>query len=176
VLLRLTNAAREFGADVVINCTADNPLVSPEYARHLADYHVANHHDYSKTEELPFGTFSYVLSVPAMEKACKMKEESDTEVWGGYFTQTGAFRWGAMEVDDPAVRWPELRLTVDTPEDFQLMESIFEELYRPGNLFSLSEVVELCRERPELLAINADVAQKAGIPIRYRRTEETHAD
>ena len=81
-----------------------------------------------------------------------------------------------MSVDDPGVRWPELRLTVDTPDDFQLMERIFDELYRPGDLFSLSDVVALCRERPELPAINAKVTQKAGIPIHYRETAGAHAD
>ena len=168
VLLRLTQAARHFNIDTVISCTADNPFVDPEYIDRLADFHLEHGHDFSNTEGLPFGTFSYTLSRPAMEKACEIKAECDTEVWGGYFTQTGRFRWGTMQVTDPQVRWPELRLTVDTPEDFEFVSRIFDELYEPGKTFSLQEIVELCRKQPDLVAMNAGVQQKPGKPIRVK--------
>ena len=168
VLERLTGAARAFGLDVVVSCTADNPFVDPIWADRAVAHHVEHCLDFTRIAGLPFGTFSYVLSVAAMAEACRIKDEVDTEVWGGYFTETGRFRCGVLEVDDPAVRWPELRLTVDTPEDFALAERIFEALHRPGEVFPLAEIVALCRRRPELQAINAAVRQKAGRPIRLR--------
>lgn len=171
VLLRLTHAADQFGIETVISCTADNPFVDPEYIDHLVDFHLEHGHDYSKTEGLPFGTFAYALSYPAMVKACKIKAKVDTEVWGGYFTETGQFSCGVMHVDDPSVRWPELRLTVDTPEDFELVTRIFDELYTAGGVFSLRAIVDLCRQRPDLVAINAKVQQKPAPAIEFRRHE-----
>lgn len=171
VLLRLTNAAAQFNVDTVVSCTADNPFVDPEYIDRLVDYHLAHGHDYSRTEGLPFGTFAYTLSYPAMVRACEIKATTETEVWGGYFTQTGQFTWGEMVVDDPAVRWPQLRLTVDTPADFELIERIFDELYKAGSVFSLRDIVNLLRRRPDLVAINADVQQKPGRPIELRPGE-----
>lgn len=168
VLLRLTQAAEVFGVDTVVSCTADNPFVDPEYIDRLLDFHLKHNHDFSNTEGLPWGTFSYALSYPAMVTACGIKAERDTEVWGGYFTETGLFNWGTMVVDDPAVRWPELRLTVDTPEDFDLVTRIFGELYTPGTIFPLREIVTLCRRKPELPAINASVKQMPGIPIKIK--------
>jgi len=168
VLLRITNAAQQFNVNTVISCTADNPFVDPIYIDRLVDYHHQNQHDYSRSVGLPFGTFAYALAYPAMVRACKLKAEKDTEVWGGYFTETGMFSWGTMSVTDPAVHWPELRLTVDTPEDFELVTRIFEELYQPGKVFSLEEIVALCRRRPDLVAINATVQQKPGKPIRVK--------
>jgi spore coat polysaccharide biosynthesis protein SpsF len=168
VLVRLTRAAQEFHVDTAVNCTADNPFVDPEYLDRLVEFHSAHHYDYSKSYGLPFGTFSYATSRSAMERACAMKAETDTEVWGGYFTDTGNFSWGVMEVTDQRVRWPELRLTVDTPKDFELVTRIFEELYQPGRTFPLEAIVELCRKRPDLVAINALVEQKPGIPIRLK--------
>lgn len=168
VLLRLTEAAAEFGADTIISCTGDNPFVDPEYVDRLVDFHLERQNDFSKSEGLPFGAFAYALSYPAMVKACELKDEIDTEVWGSYFTDTGRFRWSIMQVRDPKVRWPELRLTVDTPEDFELVERIFDELYKRGKVFSLAAIVDLCRRRPDLTAINATVQQKAGLPIRLK--------
>jgi len=168
VLLRLTNAAREYGLDTVVNCTADNPFTDPEYIDLLIEYHLARGNDYTKSDGLPWGVFSYGLESKAMERACRIKDAMDTEVWGGYFTDTEQFKWSVMEVTDEAVRWPELRLTVDTPEDFELVSRIFDELYEPDKVFPLRDIVALCRRCPDLVAINSSVQQKAPVAIRLK--------
>jgi spore coat polysaccharide biosynthesis protein SpsF len=168
VLQRLTDAAEENNVDVVINCTADNPFVDPIYIDKLYEYHLDQKNEFSKIEGLPWGTFSYAISTPALRKACEIKSEKDTEVWHGYFMDTGQFKWGALEVTDQAVLWPNLRLTVDTPEDFEMVSRVFDELYTPGEVFPLADIVDLCRRKPELPAINGEVVQKAGIPIKLK--------
>jgi spore coat polysaccharide biosynthesis protein SpsF len=166
VLSRLTKAAEQFNIDTVVNCTADNPFVDPEYIDKLIEFHLTNRYDFSKINGLPFGTFSYALARSAMEKACNIKDEKDTEVWGGYFTETGLFSWGSMNVDDPELHWPDLRLTVDMPEDFELVTQIFNELYKPDEVFPLRSIVMFLKKHPELIAINSKVQQKPGLPIR----------
>lgn len=167
VLLRLTMAAKKFGGRTIISCTADNPFVDPGYIDQLIEYHRTNNNDFSNIEGLPFGTFSYALSYPAMVRACEIKQEADTEVWGGYFTKTGIFKCGILKVTDESVRRPELRLTVDTPEDFELIYQIFESLYDKDRLFSLKKIVELCDKNSALSAINKKVEQKPGKEIKY---------
>jgi len=167
VLQRLTDAAEIYQADWVINCTADNPLIDPIYLDRLASFMIDNEYDYADTSGLPWGAYGWSIAYPAMVEACGMKDERDTEVWGKYFTGTGKFKWGTLKADEN-VCWPDLRLTVDTPEDFQLMTSIFEELYRPGEVFSLVDVVELCRRRPDLVAINSHIQQKTPKPIKLK--------
>lgn len=176
VLLRLTNAAEAFGVGTVINCTADNPFVDPEYIDYLVAYHIKNNNDFSKIEGLPWGTFSYAINPSAMEKACNIKNEIDTEVWHGYFMDTGLFKWGKLLVKDPEVLWPELRLTVDTPEDFVLISRIFDELYDGKNVFPLRDIISLCRRKPELPEINNTIKQKPGIPIKVKTESKNEND
>ncbi|TKJ40776.1 hypothetical protein CEE37_07365 [candidate division LCP-89 bacterium B3_LCP] len=164
VLLRLTQAAERWGIDTVVSCTADNPFVDPEYIDYLVDFHHHYNNDFSRCLGLPMGAFAYVISRTAMVRACQIKDTLDTEIWGGYFTQTGLFSWGEMPVSKN-VYWPELRLAVDTPEDFSLVQKIFDELYVPDHVFPLRSIVELCRNRPELTTINAEVEQKDARPI-----------
>lgn len=166
VLLRLASAAQEISVDHVISCTADNPFVDPEYIDRLLAFHIEAGNDYSKIEGLPWGTFAYAVSASALRRACEVKDETDTEVWGGYFTGTGLFKCGVLEVMDGTVRWPDLRLTVDTEPDFELVTKIFECLYQPDRIFSLREIVALCHDRPDLVAINAHIKQKGSRPIR----------
>lgn len=168
VLGRLTAAAKEHNVDVVINCTADNPFVDPEHLDKLVDYHIAQKHDFTRVRGLPLGSEGWGLTRTAMEQACELKASLDTEVWAGYFTETGKFRWGYFDVTDPAVRWPELRLTVDTPEDFQLVTAIFDELGKTGKFFGLREIEALCRARPDLVAINAHIKQAPPRPIQLK--------
>ncbi len=168
VLQRLTDAAALYNIDTVISCTADNPFVDPEYIDYLVDFHIQQGNDFTNTEGLPLGTFAYALAYPAMVRSCQIKDEIDTEVWGGYFTQTGLFKVGTLSLTDMVLRRPDLRFTVDTSEDFQLVEKIFEALYVEGQVFSLRDIVQLCGRSPDLLKINAHIQQKPGKPIRVK--------
>jgi len=176
VLLRLSEAANEFKVETVINCTADNPFVDPIYIDKLYNYHCDNNYDFTKINGLPFGVFSYAISPNAMIEACSIKTEKDTEVWHGYFMETNHFNWGILEVDDSSIYWPELRLTVDTKEDFDLISKIFNELYQPGNVFSLNDIIDLCKSNPALPLINSDVQQKPGLPIKIKDSIKNKSD
>jgi spore coat polysaccharide biosynthesis protein SpsF len=54
----------------------------------------------------------------------------------------------------------ELRLTVDTPEDFELMRLIYEDLYLTKPDFGLPDILDLFRHRPDLPLINRGIKQK----------------
>lgn len=64
-----------------------------------------------------------------------------------------------------------LRWTVDTPEDFQLLQKIFTAL--GNNTFSWLEVLKLTQEHPEWQALNAHVRHKRynEVDARYQREE-----
>lgn len=170
VLLRFTDAANLHSIDTIISCTADNPFVDSNYIDRLIEFHEDGGYDFSEIQGLPFGVFSYAISRVAAIKACKIKNEVDTEVWGGYFRDTGLFKNGKLVAQEPDY-WPELRLTVDTKEDFALICEIFAALYdREGRVFSLNEIIELIRNNNSLQAINMNVEQKIGKPIRFKKT------
>lgn len=168
VLLRMLTAAETYDVDTIVSCTADNPFVDPVYIDKMLDFHWSRKSDFTRISGLPFGTFSYALERSAVKKACDIKDQVDTEVWGGYFTQTGLFNCNVLDVDDGAVRWPELRLTVDTQDDFDLVSAIFAELYKPGSVFTLEQIVALCRQRNDLASMNQHIQQASAIPIRLK--------
>ena len=168
VLARLTAAAETFEIDTVISCTADNPFVDPAYVDALAEFHTSGRYDYTNVNGLPLGCFAYGLSVDAMRRAVAMKDTTDTEVWGGYFTESGLFKVGCLEVENPKHRQPGLRLTVDTPEDFELIRRIFAALHRPERVFTLDEILDVLDRHPEWLRLNAHVEQAKGRPIELK--------
>ena len=67
-----------------------------------------------------------------------------------------------VESDLPEKYW-HLRLTLDTPEDFELIAAIYDELYPKNPAFTLNDVLHLLDRRPDLLALNAEIQDK---PVR----------
>ncbi|NWK55163.1 NTP transferase domain-containing protein [Verrucomicrobiaceae bacterium N1E253] len=168
VLARLTGAAVKFDLDTVINCMADNPFSDPEIIDQLADYHIGANYDYTRTEGVPLGLFSYALERKALEKVCRIKDDIDTEIWGAYFTDTGCFNCGVMKVVDEQWNFPELRLTVDTAPDFDVVTRIFNALNVDGEDFSGPSIIRYSRAHPELMEINKGVEQKKGHSIKLK--------
>jgi len=168
VLSRNLAAAEQFGYDLVLSCTADNPFVDEVWMDKLAAAMVAGGYDFGTQKGLPFGSHSYSFTRAAAETACHMKDEIDTEVWGGYFTQTGRFKCLTLNVDDPAHLAPRYRLTVDESADFSLAQEI---LSAVGGPFppSLPDVIRFLDANPDLACTNADVQQKPGKPIRLKK-------
>ena len=47
-----------------------------------------------------------------------------------------------------------IRLTLDHPEDLELITKIYGSLYKKNQEFALAEILELLKENPSLLDIN----------------------
>lgn len=160
VLKRLLDAAKKYEIDFIVSTTGDNPLTDYLYIDKIIEKFKKTDADYITCLDLPLGTFSYGVKVKALEKVVSLKKEKDTEIWGGFFTQNpGLFKIEKVEVERK-LRHPEIRLTIDTLEDFQLMKEIFKRLYKPGEVIKLKEIIELLESHQELLETNKHVIQK----------------
>ena len=160
VLLRMLNTAEEFDLDYILTITADCPFADPFYADAIVGKYLETDADLIRQFDLPHGAFSYGIKVEALKKVVALKDSSDTEVWGRYFTDTGMFKVVDFNVVDKHHYRPGLRMTLDYPEDFQFFETIFNYLYKDGEVFSLTEILNLLDEKPEIVAINESCGQK----------------
>jgi spore coat polysaccharide biosynthesis protein SpsF len=69
------------------------------------------------------------------------------------------FRLESLERPDPpgSAEW---RLTLDTPEDWDVIRAVFDRLAPVDPLFGLDQVERLLAREPKLLAPNRDIRQK----------------
>lgn len=160
VLLRIRDCARQFGVDLVISVTADDPLKEPIFIKKLIERYLETKFDFCEIKGLPDGCEMYAISVLAVEKACEIKKDSDTEIWGPYFREAGIFKCDILEVLDPNIYRPYYRVTVDTPEDFELVSKMFEILLKEKDYFNVYDICELLDEKPDLVKINSRVTPK----------------
>lgn len=160
VLLRMRDCARKFNVDLIVSVTADDPLKELIYINKMVEKSEKEKFDFCEIEGLPNGCESYAVSREALEKVCEIKDESDTEIWGDYFRKFKRFKCDIIKVEDPAILRPNYRVTVDTPEDFELVSKIFEILLRGRKDFDVYDICKLLDARPDLVAINSHIEQK----------------
>lgn len=159
-LERFLAAALRYNIDLIAAVDGDDILCDPIYIDKTIDTLVRTKADLVTCDKLPLGTACNGMKVKALRKVCEVKSQSDTEVWRGYFTDTGLFKVIFLEPDDAELIRPDIRLTLDYPEDYELFRQIFEKLYVPGKVFGLKEVVSLFNNNPNLMDINKIVHQQ----------------
>lgn len=185
VLHRVLQTARVYGAELIVELTGDCPLIDPQIVdRVIARFHapapivddgtllrwtkpmqarIQDDCDYCSNileRTYPRGMDVQVFPASVLrETAGLTNDPADREHVSLYiYEHPERYRLrnvaATYELTDP-----DLRLTVDTPEDLALVSAIFE-TFAPRNDFSLGEILALLRERPELREINVHVEQK----------------
>ena len=160
VLIRMYDAANKYNLDYILTITADSPFVDPEYADAIVETYQKTKADLIRQFDLPHGVFSYGIKVKALQKVIEIKDTSDTEVWGRYFTDTGIFNVVDFEVINKFHKRPGMRMTLDYPEDLRFFETIFEALHKDNHIFSLDEILSFLDANQEVVNINKSCGQK----------------
>jgi spore coat polysaccharide biosynthesis protein SpsF len=145
VLERFCRAARHYRVDRVIRATGDNPLVSAKQAHALLDRHRAIGSDLSHFIGPPLGTGVEAVEVGALEAANRLSGEPYEHEHITTYLYRHPERFRIAELACPeAWSCPGARVTLDTGEDYGLLQSIFRDLYR-GEPIEIEQLVAWLR-------------------------------
>ena len=152
---RLLAAAKHFQTETFALVEGDEVFTDPDYvAQALAALRKLKA-DLIKVEALPIGSWVYAMRTDALQRLCDLKGPGPVDGWSRYFSNSSLFRVEAVQPDPPlpAVD-PQLRLTLDYPEDLLLVQTIAEHLLNRSAAIRLRDALVLVNEKPELLDIN----------------------
>ncbi len=127
VLERYRMAASEFGAELVIRATGDNPLVSYELANLLLESRLsAGDPDYAAFMGMPVGMGVEIIRSDALSRAAASATDpfEREHVAPHLYRNPASFRIHRVEAP-PEWRAPSARVTVDTAEDFAQVSRVF---------------------------------------------------
>jgi spore coat polysaccharide biosynthesis protein SpsF len=160
VLERYFLASKNIDCDYVIRITGDNPFTDHKSASMALKYAYDNNADHCTTAGIPLGTGVEIIKKTALAKAYKEgKEPHHREHVTPYIKEHPELfkiiRYQST-LENP---FTDLRLTVDTAEDFKFIEILYNELYNDKPV-ELLEVIDLIKINPELRFINSSVEQR----------------
>lgn len=160
VLERYLQAVHEHPCDAVVRLTADCPLHDPALIAQVVGMWRADPTlDYASNilvRHYPRGLDTELIRTDVLEDQGKTATGPHREhVTSNIYTQPTVYRCGGVL---SAVDNSDLRVTLDTAEDAQLLEAVVDSL--GDDIPHWQDVVALLRTRPDLAALNASVAQK----------------
>jgi spore coat polysaccharide biosynthesis protein SpsF len=165
VVGRVTEAHRYMNSDVVVQLTGDCPLIDPSVVDILVRFYKMNHFDYVGNvviRSYPIGLDTQISSLSILEKSWELaKSESEHEhLFYTIYQRPEMFKLFHM-IAPHELMWPELRLTLDTHEDFKLISTVFEALYSTNKIFTTSDIIRYLKDNRHLLEINSFVPSKS---------------
>ncbi|MGI8401536.1 MAG: cytidylyltransferase domain-containing protein [Gemmatimonadaceae bacterium] len=167
-LQRYLDAARAFDVAFAVIVDGDDLFCSVDHIDESIRRFRKDSADYITQEGLPLGAASFGIRIGALEWVVSTKSESDTEVWGEYFTSRSDFRVVTIKETDPVLRQPGVRMTLDYPEDLAFFRAIYDE-YRGESEPTLGEVMAILHDHPQILDINREAQLRYEDNLRLRK-------
>jgi len=166
VLGRFVAAASAIGAEIVVRVTGDNPLIDPDIVDALVD---AMQQDpdlqYCYAANSPLGTSCEAVSLTALRHVQALCERHEHREHVTLFIRERPDLFRVKELRSKLGR-PDLRLTLDTDEDFQMLSTVFRKLYRPGKLLAVRDVMDYLSSHEDVVRVNKNVQQcRPGNPV-----------
>jgi spore coat polysaccharide biosynthesis protein SpsF len=146
VLERYYYCARQYGFDSIVRMTGDNPFPDIEELDNLIGLYETSGADYCNSyKSLPIGVGAEIFSFAALEDSFrKGKEPHHLEHVDEYILEhPELFRTLELKTSSEK-NWPDIRLTVDTPEDYKRACYIAE--HAAGEMVSTPEAIRLCSD------------------------------
>lgn len=170
VLSRLIEAGKAVDGDVAVRVTTENPYIYTENIDRLINKHLANNYDYSLTEKLPLGASVEVVSMDALESAHHHGElRHKSEFCTLFIVENPDCFIINVETPSEVVQRPEIRLTVDNPEDLMVARQIWKNVGGESNKLSIKSIIEYLDETPEIIEMNEHLPDGTSESIREVR-------
>lgn len=163
VLARYQDAARESSADIVVRITADCPLIDATVLDGVVEELKVRPCDYvSNTlrRTYPRGLDVEAFRRDVLERCCRLAKSSAAREHVTHFVVVERPDLFITESFEDIADNSDLRWTVDTPSDLQLVRRLYHDLALGEQEMPYPSIVDYVRRHPPLTEMNRDVEQK----------------
>jgi len=174
VLKRLVDAGKFFSADVIVQLTADNPLIDPDMIDYMIkfftnnkniDYLTNNGLGHSHSRKVPMGLDIQIFYYNDL-KNNYMKSKGKLDLMEHpslFFYREGKNFFKLHNIDLPKKFYinQNYRLTLDTKKDFLVIKKIYLYFLKKKNInFSTRDLSNFLRNNKSVMKINENIIQK----------------
>jgi spore coat polysaccharide biosynthesis protein SpsF len=158
-------AAKPYGAEVVLKIPSDCPLIDPRIIDKVLDFFFAHSGEYDYVSNLHPATWPDGNDVEVMTMSCleNVRKNASATL---ELEHTTPYIWEHPQLFKIGnVSWPKgldysmsHRFTIDYAEDYDFIKRVFEELYPAKPDFSCDDILDLLQRKPEIYHLNAKYA------------------
>lgn len=164
VLNRYYKAAEKYDADYIVRITADNPLIDHNVVDEVIEKAIESKVDYAANDLVktyPLGYRVEIISRKTLKQIENIARDNLSREHVTLYVINNKKKYNVLNISAPkSLRYPGWRLTVDTKEDFNLIQKIFRDLYSKNKSIPIKEVVEYLLNNLHLLKINRNIHQE----------------
>ncbi len=129
VLKRFQEAAEEFRPNIIIRATADNPLIDMGSVERIVHQLRLNNLDWCIENELPYGSATEAFTRATLSRVhIRARQKRHREHVTLYIKEHPQEFLVSFMTAPKNLRYPQLRLTIDTPEDFIYIEELIRQV------------------------------------------------
>ncbi|HTD10131.1 MAG TPA: glycosyltransferase family protein [Solirubrobacteraceae bacterium] len=165
VLGRVLNAAVSVGAATIVRITGDAPLTDPAIVEAVIAAFLRDRPDFASNclggSQYPIGLAVEIFPTAQLELAerCTVAARDREHVTLFFEEHPEWLRLLSVAPTNARHRRPNLRLTLDTPKDYEVIATLYDALYDTDACFGLDAVLAYLERHPEVAMLNADVPQ-----------------
>jgi len=169
LLDRFYEASKKFNSDNIIRITGDNPLIDFDIINHGMDIFLKKKLDIlsnNKIRTYPLGLNFEIFTKDALDRSWHdnlNKFKNQNEFYKSFISPTKYMLESENFVKYDLINdtnYSSIRLTIDYPEDLELIKKIFEPLYSKNKNFTLTEIIQLFNTNPNLFKLNKKLNTK----------------
>ena len=159
VLDRFIQAANTYKIEKIIRICADNPFLDMEALKNqisslqssFADYWCYALNDQTPTIKTHYGFWTEGVTLDALQRVSTLTDSTLylEHVTNFIYTNKDSFRIHFKQIPHEIEDETNIRLTIDTKQDFELAKTIYVETIRNHINFSAKELTEFIKTKPE---------------------------
>ncbi len=164
VLDRLIKGAKFVNVDTILRITSENPYIYWEGIDSLIKKHLDSNSDLTTFSDLPLGTSMEIIKLKALETSHESGTRKHRSELCTLYINENPKKFKILRIKpEKELCKPEIRLTVDTPEDLLVAKIIYESLNKKNDPIKIKKIIKFLEENSSISNINSD------IPLRYKK-------
>lgn len=166
VLSRLIKAGRYVNADYILRVSSENPFIYWRGIDPLIKNHIQGNYDMSFLGGLPLGSGLQIVNLNSLILSHKLgKNKHRSEYCTLYISENKEkFKIYRHELEK-SVNRPDIRLTVDTPEDLWVVRNINDNVKKIKKIIEIEDIIRYLDKNPKIKKFNQNV------PLKFKRED-----
>ena len=157
VLKRLIASATFVDADTILRVTTENPFIYWEGIDNLITKHHKGNYDLTTYKNMPLGSSIEIIKLRALELSHKSGSSKHRSELCTLFINQNPKKFKICRIIEKGLNRPDIRLTVDTPQDLWVARIIHENLSKNGKPIPLKKIIKFLDHNPQIKDINSNI-------------------